>query len=479
MKITQLQIHIIFSIVLLLAPHHLNFAAIRQDPLLVCAIMIKNEAPVIEQTLKAMSDGGIDSFVVYDTGSTDTTVAAVEKFFHDQNITNFAIEQEEFIDFSTSRNKALDLVDKYFPDAVFIFMPDAEWILHNGPELIEFCEEHKREPFASYGINLIMNDSTEFAVERLIRKNSRIRFCGSVHETLEYSSGLSVPSSVFIEFKPTKHGADKSFERFKRDIKLLLKDFANDPKDPRTVFYLAQTYACLGDHENACRFYELRIRLNGWSEENFMAVYRLAQEIEVVAEQDTKKETMYTWELAQHYYLKAYSMRNTRIEPLIHIALHYLNNGNNALAYLFALRACTVNYPASDRLFIEKEMYQYTCYDVVGRSAWYIGEFDMGEWALEKALENYPGDKHFEENLSFYIKRNDTKHESARPELVEGNEQSDIQSNVHSPALQGTSGQASTGCLLCQGFVDQAAQTVTRVLDHSLTTTTENMQEQH
>jgi len=414
MNIQRHHFQIVSATILGLSITQVNFSAIRQDPLLVCAIMIKNEAPVIEQTLKAMVDGGIDSFLVYDTGSTDTTIAEVNKFFQEQNITNFAIEQEEFVDFSTSRNKALDLVDKYFPDATFIYMPDAEWILHNGSELIKFCEEQKNKIIASYGIRLIMNGTCDFPVDRLIRKKSKIRFRGSVHETLEFCAGADVPNKVFIEFKPTRHGAEKTFERFKRDLKLLLKDFAQNPNDPRIVFYLAQTYACIGDHENAVRFYELRITLNGWPEENFMATYRLAQEIEALAANDPKNETLYTWELAQYYYLKAFSMRSTRIEPLGRIALHYLNSGENALAYLFAIRACTVKYP-NDRLFVEKDMYTYWRYEIVGRSAWYIGEFDVGEWALRKALKKNPGDKHFESNLSFYVNSMNTVDQTLTP----------------------------------------------------------------
>lgn len=402
MDIRSRNYYIPISIVLCLLNNHSNIASLCQDPLLVCAIMIKNEAPVIEQTLKPMVDSGIDSFLVYDTGSTDTTIAIVQKFFEEQNITNFAIEQEEFVDFSTSRNKALDLVDKYFPNATFIFMPDAEWILHGGSELIKFCQEHKNETIASYGIHLIMNDILDFSVDRLIRKKSKIRFKGSVHETLEYACGLDVPTTVYIEYKQTKYGAEKSCERYKRDLKFLLKDFAQNPKDPRTILYLAQTYACLCDHENACRFYELRTQIVGSLEENFIAVYHLAQEIEAAAAQDSKKETRFTWQLAQYYYLKAFSLRNTRIEPLIRIARHYLLEGNNALAYLFASRTCTMPYPKSDRLFVEKDMYTYWRYEVVGVSAWHLGQFDIGTRALKKGLKNHPGDKHLEEILSYY-----------------------------------------------------------------------------
>lgn len=380
-------------------------AGMRQDPLLVCAIMIKNESPVIEDTLRPMVDGGIDSFLVYDTGSTDDTLDKVKAFFQSRHITNFVIEQEDFVDYSTSRNRALDLVDIHFPQATFILMPDAEWMVRNVPDLLKFCEDNKHDFHASYMIRLVQNGGYEFYVERLIRRNLHARFRFPIHEYLESASRTNVPHSVCIEYNPTRYGSDKSFKRFTRDLAILLKEYAKDPKEPRIVFYLAQTYESLGDYENALRFYELRTHMQGWAEENFMALYKLAHIVERLAQQDTKKETPYDWALAEWYYLKAFGMRNTRIEPIVHIAQHYLAAGEYSLAYLFAEGISQIPCPTADVLVVEKCMYSYTRYDILGRCAWYVGEFETGEWALKQALKQYPDDKQLVANLKFYVDR--------------------------------------------------------------------------
>lgn len=375
----------------------------KKDPLLVVALMIKNEAPVIADTLKPLVEGGIDSFFIFDTGSTDDTIEKVNEFFSTHNIINFAIVQENFVDFSTSRNRALDLVDEYFPEATFVLMPDAEWIIHNVKELLDFCQENKDDFHSSYLMRLVHNVTMEFSVDRLIRRECHCRFKCPVHEYLVSHSVIATPSSIYIECNSSQYGSAKSRKRWERDIGILLKAYAENPTDPRTAFYLAQTFSCLGDKENALRFYELRTQLPSWDEENFEAMYRLAGIVEEIASNDTEKNTPYDWALALWYYLKAFSMRPTRIEPLIQIARHYLYTQDFVNAFLFAERASEIPLPTKDILFVEKEMYLYTCYDIMAQCGLRIGEYAKGELAVKKALAYKPDAKHLLEILKQYL----------------------------------------------------------------------------
>ena len=71
------------------------------DPILVAVIMVKNEETVMRATLQPFVDGGVDSFFVFDTGSTDNTVGVTEDFFAEHGLTKAYIAQEPFIDFAT------------------------------------------------------------------------------------------------------------------------------------------------------------------------------------------------------------------------------------------------------------------------------------------------------------------------------------------------------------------------------------------
>jgi len=75
------------------------------------------------------------------------------------------------------------------------------------------------------------------------------------------------------------------------------------------------------------------------------------------------------------------------------------------LAFLFARRAAEIKYPDRDTLFVEKYIYSYYRYEVLARCAWYINEFEIGEWAARQAYEAYPDYKYARINMECYLSR--------------------------------------------------------------------------
>lgn len=370
--------------------------AVNASPLLVVVLMVKNEEAVMASTLQPFADAGVNAYLVLDTGSGDRTIKNTEDFFITHGITQGYIEQQPFVDFATSRNYALSCAEEKFPNAGFLLMLDAEWRLHNVEGLLKFCAENLTASDDSYLIR-IDDPWEEFFVQRLIRPRCGLQFEGVVHETLTRVTPHSVPYDVFFTLCTTEYGRKKTVTRWKRDCDLLLKEFERDPQNPRTLFYLGQTYACLGDLEQSRIFYEKRCAvLHAPLEENFIAHYRLAK---IHQEQDH-------WDLALQYYLKAFSLRPTRIEPLVALADYYLKHGQFELSYLFARRAYDRPYPEDDYLFIEKEAYNYTRYDILGQAAWYTKDYEIGEAAVRKALKVKPEMVHLYHNLAYYLHRN-------------------------------------------------------------------------
>jgi len=368
------------------------------DPLLVVVLMVKDEALVINQTLQPFVDGGVKDFVIFDTGSTDGTQEVVAQFFEQHGITNAHIVQEPFVDFATSRNRALEAVERVFPQAIFMLMPDAEWYMQNAQGLLAFCKEHKDDANPSHMVR-IKCGSWDYCVDRLIRCHSTVRFVGAVHEVLNRVTQSTAPRDVYFDWRNSKAGGDKSAVRWRnRDLPLLLKSYEQNPFDARTLFYLAQTYECLRDWDNAYIFYEKRTRIQGWDEENYVAMFRLAN----VALNLAAKDDKVLCPAAIQHYLKAYSMRPQRAEPLIKIAQYYLDRNEMYLAYIFASRAAQISYPSADILFVEKYMYDFTRYDILGRCAWYVKEYAIGKEAILKALEVEPNAPHLKRNLAFY-----------------------------------------------------------------------------
>lgn len=367
----------------------------KAPPLLAIALMVKNEAVSIQATLYSMFKAGIRHFFVLDTGSTDKTIDIALAFFKRHQV-HGALKQEPFVDFSTSRNRTLELAEEHFSTIPFLLMPDAEWFLHHGSELLAFCKQEESEDRPLYSLTIKMNDLV-FTTARLFRTKSRVRFKGVVHEVPDAVGSFKVPDPVHLTFNASSHGVDKSQKRWQQDLVLLSEAYESNPNDPRNTFYLAQTYQCLNDIENAFRFYQHRSTLPGWEEENFMTLLRLGS----LATQINHSDSLLAWATAMDYYLKAHALRPHRIEPLVQIADYYWPD-NIPTCYLFASAAYNKPYPANDILFVNQEAYHYTRYEIMSRCAWYMGEFALGKEATLLALKAKPGTEHLQNNLKLY-----------------------------------------------------------------------------
>lgn len=361
------------------------FAKVAQDAFVV-ALMVKNEESVICQTLDPYVKEGMQSFLIFDTGSTDNTVDVVEAYFREHEITNWCIFQEPFVDFEISRNRALDLAEEQFPDATFILMPDAEWYLRNVEDLINFCYEQADKSTECYLIR-IANGNIDFRTSRLIRNKVGARFVGDIHEVIYAGSYEKAPADIFFELGASRVGIEKSRQRWHRDKEKLLARYEKNPEDPRTTFYLAQTYECLQEFEKAYEYYVIRSKQAGWVEETYEALYRLGR----VTDHLSKANPMYTWQMAQEYYFAAHGLMPHRAEPLVKLAEHYWPDGegpsNAPLCYLYAKRAYELPYPEHDVLFIAPDAYVFKRYELLSKAAWHVGDYILGEIATRKALE--------------------------------------------------------------------------------------------
>ncbi len=366
-------------------------------------LMVKNEESVIAKTLEPYVKAGITSYLIFDTGSTDDTISNAKTFFKLHGIEHYLILQEPFIDFATSRNRALDLADEHFPDSCFLLMPDAEWYMHNVEGLLNFCVEQCDKNTPCYLVR-IMNETVDFSVPRLIRARAHARFAGAVHESIPVESTAKVPSNVYFELGASRQGMEKSRKRWERDLAILLKEYEKNPNHSRTTFYLAQTYECLGDLKNAHHYYTLRSALKGWLEEDYETFYRLGY----ITERLSQTDPDYTWHMAYDYYTKAHDMLPSRAEPLVRIANHYWPDGgaplNIALCYIFAKRACEIDYPENAFLFVDPNTYTFQRYELLSKSAWHIGDFENGEIATRNALKKKEL-PYLLKNLAYYLER--------------------------------------------------------------------------
>lgn len=115
-------------------------------------------------------------------------------------------------------------------------------------------------------------------------------------------------------------------EKIARYLPLMEKQVAENPS-PRNVFYLARTYFDVGRFEEAVEHYDWRVRLGGWEEEQWHAMYMRGVSLIRLGRFAEGRTAL----------MAAYHFRPSRAEPLHAI--------------------CKSMNPPGDVLFIERDVY--------------------------------------------------------------------------------------------------------------------------
>jgi hypothetical protein len=359
--------------------------------LLTLSMIVKDEVETIARTL-ASAKPFVDRWIILDTGSTDGTQDIVCRALDG---VPGELHEEPFVDFATTRNRALELCGTA---TEFVMWLDADDELENGAALRSFLEAERGLPDPdreAYYVRIEMG--VRFDSPRVARTRAGWRFRGVVHEIL-LREGRAPPKhrvpGVLVRHEPGARSEERSRRRWERDAVLLEAAVAHEPEDTRAVFYLAETYLWLGRYDGAEATFRRRIELGGWAEEIYESKAALAR---VAAARGAP------WSEVQARWLDAHAFAPHRAEPLYAVALHYDALGQHALTFLFARRGAELPLPVGDTLFVDEEVYTWKLADLVGTSAYWIGEHATGEAAARKAAAARPGDTRLAKNLSYYV----------------------------------------------------------------------------
>ena len=378
------------------------------EPTIGMLIMVKNEHRRIHVTLESLlTDGGddsgrnayVDALIVYDTGSTDDTVEIIKAFSEKHRINLYMI-QGEFVNFSVSRNVSLEYADTI--PVKFLLLMDTNDELRGGEKLRAFTKSHMNTETTAYLFcqHWWSGAFDKYFNVRMVKARNGWRYRGSVHEWMKDTLSETdqprvavwkMPDDIVL-YQDRTQDDDKSLVRFHRDKELLLKEHLANPKDPRTLFYLAQTCACLGECGDALYYYRLRSKLEGFQEEKFHALLRSG---------DMMRALRHEWKNPLAAYLRAAEHSN-RAEPYTKIAKYYCDKRKWVLAHTFASAACRLSYPTDAILFVDKRAYDYERWHLLGICSYYLGFYEEGEKACRKAIAAGVAVELDTKNLKFY-----------------------------------------------------------------------------
>lgn len=340
-------------------------------PLLSLVMIVKDEARVIRRTLESVR-GVVDRIDILDTGSTDGTQLEILSWAA-QNHVPAQVREEPFVDYSTSRNRALELAKD---SAEFLLMLSADEVLLDAGKLRDWLSARRPGAHDALDVRYRFGEELHGRSPRITSANGKARYGGVTHEALVADSvdPEIAPATVHYDSGPIDKRA-----RWELDLKLLRKAVTDDPTNTRAMFYLAQTLGCLGYVEAAHFAYALRANMGGFREEQYEAAYRAARLAEISG---------WPWAYVEQRFLEAHETSPHRAEPLFRIAEHYLFTGEPERARGFAAEAARCDAPKNDRMFHERHVYAWQALDVLGQCEAQTGNPMAAAVAYELALES-------------------------------------------------------------------------------------------
>ena len=217
--------------------------------LLELVMIVKNSGEVLRNCLNN-NKKYIDHWTILDTGSTDNTIEIIQEELKDVpgNLYN-----GEFIDFSTTRNKSLELSSKKCKYTIIL---DDSYVINGGEKLLKFLDKSKDDclgiKIGTFGTFL----ENQYYSKRIIKTSKNLKYKYRVHEDIDSKKVKYIEDDeIFINDIEDFDHKSRSVRRYKKDIELLLLDYESEPENERLIYYLAKTYYNLENMDKSLEFY--------------------------------------------------------------------------------------------------------------------------------------------------------------------------------------------------------------------------------
>ena len=348
----------------------------------ICLNMIvKDEAAVIRATLENIcSKMNFAYWVISDTGSSDDTIQIIRKFFNERNIDGELL-QHRWVNFGHNRTLALEAA---FNKTDYVFIFDADDRIHGTPNI--------PSPFDADVYNFQFGK--EFTYFRPLLVNNRIksRFVGVLHEYLETSkNSKNINGDYFIESGRTGNRSANP-TKYYDDAIVLQNEFlveCDAGLKSRYAFYCAQSYKDADMNDEAIRWYERCLKLDGWSQEKYCASLRLGDL------HSDKYEKLRYWLLACYH-------DKERMEGVVNAMEMLYNDGSHVLVNSLYHKYRSYYCP-QDKLFLDLTKYDLKMEYYNSISAYYADDKESG-LACCKRLLGATQEKVYNENATNNLK---------------------------------------------------------------------------
>jgi tetratricopeptide (TPR) repeat protein len=238
------------------------------SPSIVSMTLAGNSREIIGDALRSVVDW-VDSCLVIDTGISDDTLEIAREIAGDKLIVRQFPWQD---DFSAARNFALAAAAE----------TGAEWaVTLDTDERLDPGNLDVRAELAKTQVDAlhIQFVGGSYGKERFFRLPARGLYVGPTHEAFVQRGGNGTDTLAGMLFDELGKTPEQYRHKAERDAKILLRHTKHHPDDPRWFYYLGDTLAGLGMHEEAVGAFLKCAGLNGWDEEGAWAMYRAAESL--------------------------------------------------------------------------------------------------------------------------------------------------------------------------------------------------------
>lgn len=237
------------------------------------AIIVKatdEEAVALQKNLKSV-DPYVDEICITITGKNKNCEAVAKEF--DAKVSYF----DWIDDFAAAREFNFSQCT-----GDFILWGDADDTfqgLENLPELMQTIKEQKIDGVAfmyHYGFDENGNCVDKHWKTQLLKNDDHFKWAGAIHEDpIQQRTAKWVRSEAIIRI----HHTDKirTRESYERNLRILERERKNNPKEPRTLFYLGRTYLSTGEYQKAIDALSEYLTLSGWDDERYEARILIGQ----------------------------------------------------------------------------------------------------------------------------------------------------------------------------------------------------------
>lgn len=338
---------------------------IKYQTVTLCMI-VKDEAEVITRAFDSVKHI-VDYYCICDTGSTDDTIKVIKQYFK-ENDCKGEVHERPWVNFGHNRTECFELgegksdyIMTLDADEVFCPYRNGEMQLSSIIKTLPKFETDSVEVYTEYG--RIRYRRTQFMKDGL----------GWVWEQPlhEYPTSTKAESVTCLKDAvvfPSNDGARaKDPNCYAKDALIFENWLLDHPEDARAWFYLAQSYRDAKQYKKALEAIENVFPFSNWPEEIFEAALRKAR-LNIL--NGAKADDIVA------LFLKAYSLRPHRAEPLHDLLQYYVREKQYELAVLFGEAASKIPLPEDEVLFVEADIYNWRIKDELAIALFYVGRVE-------------------------------------------------------------------------------------------------------